>query len=226
MQFFKVISTYCIWMLAHEIQLYFYQVKSIWSSIEEEAGSKDEVKLLKGLRRKRKLAPAASLVAPISAAPVSSLHSPAPLPPLHPLHPPPHPPASGGQLPLPCSGVTPTCMKRVNSHMTTKPPLPPPQTHPPYGTPKSSTMPPPPPPPPPHSHPPPPTPHHNPMPQATHTTVTHTHWLGQTTAQYPHNMTPYTMAPPPPPAAASAEYYHMPGHFMTQYTPATMGSSP
>lgn len=224
MQVFQVISILYIWMTAHEIQLLFYQVKSIWSSIEEEAGSKDGVRLFKGLRRKRKMAPAASLIAPISAPPVSSLHSPAPPPP-HPFHPPlPHPPASVSQLPLPCSGVTQTCMKRVNGHMTTKPPLPPPQTHPPHGTPKSSMMP---PPPPPHSHPPPPTPHHNPMPQVTHTTVTHTHWLGQTTAQYPHNMTPYPMgAPPPPPPAASAEYYHMPGHFMTQYTPATMGTSP
>ncbi|KAK3855638.1 hypothetical protein Pcinc_037974 [Petrolisthes cinctipes] len=197
-------------------------VKSIWSSIEEEAGSKDGIRLFKGLRRKRKVAPATPLITPISAPPVSSLHSPAPPPPLHP--PPPHPPANVGQLPLSCNEVTQTCMKRVNGHMTTKPQPPLPQTHPPHGTPKTSMML---PPPPPHTHPPPPAPHHNSMPQVPHTTVTHTHWLGQTTTQYPHNMAPYPMsAHPPPPPPASAEYYHMPGHFMTQYTPATMGTSP
>ncbi|XP_068238571.1 uncharacterized protein [Palaemon carinicauda] len=47
--------------------------------------------------------------------------------------------------------------------------------------------------------------------------VNHPHWLSQG-PQYPHNMAHYPMAPPP-----AAEYYPMPGHFMAQYTPATMG---
>lgn len=198
-------------------------MKSIWNSIEEEAESRGGVRLSKGSRRRKKPPP------PVLQ---SSVSVPLPLP---------LPPSNVGPFSS-AVGTVDVCgmsqpssahpyMKRLNPIAPKPPPLPPPppthpppSTHAPPGPPKSSMM-----PLHPHSHshhPPPPPPshpsHHNSMPQAApHTAVNHTHWLSQA-PQYPHNMTPYPMAPHPP----SAEYYPVPSHFMTQYTPATMGTSP
>ncbi|MPC17961.1 hypothetical protein E2C01_010831 [Portunus trituberculatus] len=204
-------------------------VKSIWSSIEEEAESRGVARLSKGSRRRKKLPPP---VLPSSV----SLPPPFPLPPTIPF-------SSGMDV---CGMAQPPpahpCMKRLNSTASKPPALPPPppppppppnhppplsthppppSTHAPPGPPKTTMMTLPPPPPPPHA-PPPHPPHHNGMQQAVpHTTVNHTHWLGQA-PQYPHNMAPYPMAP----HHHSAEYYPVPTHFMTQYTSASMGTSP
>ncbi|XP_045605674.2 uncharacterized protein [Procambarus clarkii] len=176
-------------------------VKSIWTSIEDEAGSRGGPRLIKGSKRKKKPpAPSAPIIHPSSVAVMS--------------HQGPIAAASCGDAAVQVSqpGMQHHCMKRLN-HVVQKPHHPPPPPPPPL-PPKPHMMPPPHPPPPPHNH----------MQQPTHATVTHTHWLGQA-PQYPHNMTPYPMAPPPPPPP-TAEYYPMPGHFMAQYTPATMGTSP
>ncbi|XP_066964337.1 uncharacterized protein [Macrobrachium rosenbergii] len=161
-------------------------VKSLWSSIEEEAGNKGGARLMKGPRRKKKPLP----------------------PPTVPTMP--TPPNITGMNPQASMGVSSCsvatvqvnqpgmqhhCMKRIN-HM---PPKPVPPSKPPMMGP------------PPHNH------IQQPPPQLP---VNHPHWLSQG-PQYPHNMAPYPMAPPP-----AAEYYPMPGHFMAQYTPATMGTSP
>lgn len=166
-------------------------VKSIWSSIEDEAGNKGGVRLIKGPRKKKKPPP--------------------PPPPVISAIPPPPPILNGmshqGPIAVGTCGVATVqvsqpgmqhhCMKRLN-HIQPKPPPPPPPPKPPMMAP------------PPHNH----------MQQSAHAPVSHAHWLSQG-PQYPHNMAPYPMAPPP-----TAEYYPMPGHFMAQYTPATMGSSP
>ncbi|XP_071524771.1 uncharacterized protein [Panulirus ornatus] len=173
------------------------KVKSIWASIEDEAGSRGGLRILKGSRRKKKPPPSSSaVVLPPSSVTSMSQQGPVAV-------------ASCGVATVQVSqpGMQHHCMKCLNQ-VPSKPPPPPPPPAPPPPPPKPPMM--PPPPPPPHSH----------MQQPTHAPVTHTHWLGQA-PQYPHNMAPYPMAPPP-----TAEYYPMPGHFMAQYTPATMGTSP
>ncbi|KAK7069310.1 hypothetical protein SK128_012750 [Halocaridina rubra] len=166
-------------------------VKSIWSCIEEEAGSKGSVKLMRGSKKKKKPpSQPTPAVAPVPPPDLSCVNH--------------HPPlpvgaCAVGPVPISQSGMQHHCMKRIN-HIQPKPPPPPPPPKPPMMTA----------PPPPHNH----------MQQPPHAPVSHAHWLSQG-PQYPHNMAPYPMAPPPAP-----EYYPMPGHFMAQYTPATMGTSP